>query len=300
MRQEFDLKFVSEIVSVSVYRNRPFLTLGTIRERTEGMLTFLDDKKYIRKLLENNNIVAVCTTKDLAELLPEHYGLVVSDNPRNEFFSLHNYLQRQTNFYWTDFANEIDSESFIHPSANIANKNVRIGKGVVIEAGVTVLERSIIGDNVIIRAGSTIGSEGFYFSRNNNQILSVAHAAGVVLSEGVEIQANCAISRGVFHDSTCLGENTKLDNLVHIAHNVKIGRRCLLAANAMIAGSVTIGDDVWIGPSSSISNELTIGDRAYITIGSVVTRDLLPGQRVSGNFAIPHDKFIQNYRKLIR
>jgi UDP-3-O-[3-hydroxymyristoyl] glucosamine N-acyltransferase len=109
----------------------------------------------------------------------------------------------------------------------------------------------------------------------------------------VELQANCCISKSVFGGFTEIGEDSKFDNMVHIAHNVKMGKRCFAAACAMIAGSVTIGDDVWIGPAAAITSEVDIGDKASITVGSVVSRNVAPGQKVTGNFAIDHDRFIE-------
>ncbi len=149
---------------------------------------------------------------------------------------------------------------------------MRIGRRTVIEPHVTVLPHSIVDDDVILRAGCVIGMQGFEFKRLGGEILPVAHAGGVRLHDRVEVQANSVVDRSVFGGFTEVGEDSKIDNLVHIAHNVKIGKRSLLAANAMIAGSVVIGDDVWIGPSASISSEITIGDRAFVTLGSVVTR----------------------------
>ena len=119
---------------------------------------------------------------------------------------------------------------------------------------------SFIGNDVIIGPNSTIGSRGFEFIRNEGQIIAVEHAGGVKVEDRVEIQANCAIDCSVFGEFTEIGEESKLDNLVHIAHNVIIGKRCLLAACAMVAGSTSIGDDVWIGPGTSISSEINIGD----------------------------------------
>jgi UDP-3-O-[3-hydroxymyristoyl] glucosamine N-acyltransferase len=194
--------------------------------------------------------------------------------------------------YWKDFPSEISEEAIIHPKAYIADKNVRVGRGTVIEPGVTILERTVIGEDVILRAGCTLGSQGFEFKRIDGKILNVAHAGGLMIGNRVEIQANSALSRSIFGGFTELGEDTKLDNLVHIAHNVTIGKRCFLAACAMIAGSVSIGNDVWIGPGASISSGITIGDDAQITIGSVVTRDVLHNQRVTGNFAIEHKRFL--------
>jgi UDP-3-O-[3-hydroxymyristoyl] glucosamine N-acyltransferase len=263
------------------------------------MLVFLESEKYLARFFQNPYIVGVVTTPVISSALPERYGVAVSDHPRKAFFTFHNYLATKTDFYWKDFPSQISENAIIHPNAYVAPRNVRIGRGTVIEPGVTVLERSIIGEDVILRAGCTVGSQGFYLGRIEGEVFSIAHAGGVKIHDRVEVQANSAISRSVFHEYTELGEDTKLDNLVHIAHNSKIGARCLLAANAMVAGSVTIGDDVWIGPGASISNEITIGDGARITIGSVVTRDVAPGQSVSGNFAIEHDKFIA-FLKTIR
>jgi len=96
-----------------------------------------------------------------------------------------------------------------------------------------------------------------------------------------------------------VGDDTKTDNFVHIAHNVHLGRGCFLAAHAMVAGSVTMGDEVWIGPSAAISSEITIGSKANITIGAVVTRNVEPGQKVSGNFAIDHTRYMA-FLKTIR
>jgi UDP-3-O-[3-hydroxymyristoyl] glucosamine N-acyltransferase len=281
-----------EKLAGQVVRNGEFQSLGLVTYKTSRLLVYLEHEQYLPKLLENPNISCVITTEDLAKNLPSQLGLAIVDDPRKTFYEIHARLDASTDFYWKSFPTEISPDAQIHPQALIANNNVRIGRGTVVEAGVTLLERSIICNDVVLRAGCTIGSQGFEFKRIGDRILPVAHAGGIRICDRVEIQANCALSRSVFGGFTEIGEDTKLDNLVHIAHNVRIGKRCLLAACAMIAGSVTIGDDVWIGPGASISSEVTIGDRASITIGSVVTKDVAPGQRVTGNFAIDHDKFI--------
>jgi len=286
------LEEIADLVDVVIERDAEFKSLGFVTHVRPQMLVFLEHEKYLLNLLRNPQICGVITTRELAGHLPAQSGIAIADNPRKAFYELHNYLAEKTDFYWTDFPSEISDEAVIHPKAYIADRNVRIGRGSIIEAGVTVLERSLIGEDVVLRAGCVIGSEGFQFERIDSRVLSVAHAGGVKLGNRVEIQANSAISRSAFGGFTELGDDTKLDNLVHVAHNVKIGERCFLAACAMIAGSVTIGDDVWIGPGACISSEITIGDKANITLGSVVTRDVPPGQRVTGNFAIDHAKFI--------
>jgi UDP-3-O-[3-hydroxymyristoyl] glucosamine N-acyltransferase len=287
-----------EGLEVRVIRDGEFGSLGLVTHDRSGLLVFLEHEQHLARLLDNPKISCVITTPDLAEKLPSRLAVAITGNPRKIFYEFHNDLVTNTDFYWQSFSTVISPGAHIHSSAYVAEKNVRIGNGTVIEAGVTVLERSIIGDNVLLRAGCTVGSQGFEFKRIGGQILPVAHGGGVRLHDRVEIQANCALSRSVFGGYTEIGEDTKLDNLIHIAHNVRIGKRCLLAASVMVAGSVVMGDDVWVGPGASISSEVTIGDGASITIGSVVTRDVAAGERVTGNFAIPHDKFVAFLRSI--
>jgi UDP-3-O-[3-hydroxymyristoyl] glucosamine N-acyltransferase len=276
------LSEITNIVDVEIIRDGEFECLGWVKRARENMLTFLESQKFLEDFLQISFPCSLITTGELAKDLPENYGIAVSPNPRKAFYQLHNYLATRTEFYWQDFTSEISPLATIHPRAFVAEKNVRIGKGAIIEPGVMVLERSIIGEEVIIRAGTVIGSQGFEFKRMDGGIMSIAHAGCVRLHDRVEVQANCGISRSVFGGATELGEDTKLDNLVHIAHNVQVGKRCLMAAAAMIAGSVIIGDDVWIGPGAIISSEITIGDRSQITIGSLVTKSIPSDQRVVG------------------
>ena len=290
---------IRDKTSIEVVRDGEFESLGLITYNKPRQLGFIEDAKYLPELLAKTNIACIISIPSLISLIPERLGLGVYTNPRQAFYEIHSYLARETDFYWKDFSTEIASSVRIHPTAYIAEKNIRIGEKCEIGPNVSVLEGSIIDNGVIIRAGSVIGTEGFEFERIGKEIMPVIHAGGVLIHTRVEIQANCCVSKAVFGGFTKIGEDTKLDNLVHVAHGVSIGKRCLLAACAMVAGSATIGDDVWIGPSASISPEIKIGGGASITIGSVVTKDVAPGQRVTGNFAIDHDKFIA-FLKTIR
>ncbi|BBC22726.1 UDP-3-O-(3-hydroxymyristoyl)glucosamine N-acyltransferase [Pseudanabaena sp. ABRG5-3] len=287
-----NLDALIRIVPVLIKSNSSFSSLGSISHSEKNMLVFLESSKFISKALRNPEISCILTNSEIAEKLPNIYGIAISDNPRYDFFSIHNYLALETDFYWQDFESRISKNVSIHPTAYVASKNVVIGDGSIIEANVNILDNVIIGENVIIRSGSTIGSQGFEFKRIKNEIMSIAHAGGVKICDRVEIQANCAISKAIFGGFTEIGKDTKLDNLVHVAHNVKIGSRCLIAASATISGSSIIGDDVWIGPNSCISNEITVGDGAEITIGSVVVQNVPSLTRVTGNFAIDHKKFL--------
>lgn len=278
---------------LNIVRDSEFASLGFITMPTPAQLVYVEDAKYLTVLADKPNIACVITTPELAPSVPSSMGLAVSKMPRKTFYEIHHYLAKDTNFYWNACGNKIASSTCIDSTAYIAPHNVWIGERCEIGPNTTILPNSIIGDDVIIRAGVVIGTEGFEFERMGNEMLRVIHAGGVLVGNRVEIQANCCVSKALFGGFTQLGDDTKLDNLVHIAHSVIIGKRCFLAACAMVAGIATIGDDVWIGPSASIASYgVVIGDRASITIGSVVTQNVAPGQRVTGNFAIDHDKFI--------
>jgi UDP-3-O-[3-hydroxymyristoyl] glucosamine N-acyltransferase len=298
-RFQMKLSEMKDRGSIEIVIDGELESLGVITHNNLKQLVFIEDSKYLPTMLERPNISSVITTEDLVPSIPERLGIGISKNPRESFYEIHNYLAKNTDFYGKSFKTEIASSAKIHPTAYVVERNVCIGERCYVGQNVSILENSILEDNVIIRAGSVIGTEGFEFNRIDREIIPVIHAGGVLLHNRVEIQANCCVSKAVFGGFTEIGEDTKLDNLIHIAHNVIIGKRCLLAACAMLAGSAKIGDDVWIGPSASVSSGVEIGDGASITIGSVVTKNVAHGQRVTGNFAIDHDKFIA-FLKTIR
>ncbi|MBV8883694.1 MAG: hypothetical protein JO235_06795 [Chroococcidiopsidaceae cyanobacterium CP_BM_RX_35] len=165
----------------------------------------------------------------------------------------------------------------------MAPKNVRIGRGSIVEPNAVILERSIIGEEVVIRSGAVIGGEGFEPKYVNGDHIVVPHAGGVLLHDKVEIQANTHVARNVFGGFTEIGKDTKIDALVQIAHNVSVGCRCEIAASAVIAGSTVIGNDVWIGPNATVSSELQIGNGTFIALGSVVTKDIPDFAMVAGS-----------------
>lgn len=148
-----------------------------------------------------------------------------------------------------------------------------IGRGTTVASNVTIADGVVIGANCRIKSGSVIGEDGFGFERDEDGTpVRLHHFGGVHIGENVEIGALNSIASGTFQP-TKIGDFTKTDHLVHIAHNCTIGDRCLLTACTEISGSVVIGSRVWTGPNCSIMNGLSIGDDAYIGIGSVVIED---------------------------
>lgn len=275
-----------------------------IRHAPPYTLTYCGSEVYVRKSIAHAHVTAILTTPQIAQsvmhTMPEgtNKGLAVSDSPKVDFFKLHNYLAEKTEFYRRPNRSSIGAGCTISKWASIDEQNVVIGDNVVIEDFVRISANTTIGNGTIIRSGTVIGGDGFQFLRLPNTILKVAHAGGVWIGENVEIQSSCMIDRHIFGGDTRIGNDTKLADGVHIAHCAQIGARTLIAAGAIVLGSAAIGDDVWIGPGAVISNEIDIGNAAYITLGAVVTRNVAAGERVTGNFAIAHERFLQHLRTI--
>lgn len=277
---------------------KAFSGLGLSTTGRPGTLTFLDAERYAPSILRNPHVTGVITTPELASILPATLPVYLFQNPRHVFYSLHNLLAEGSDVRLP--ATVIHPRALVHPTSYIAPRGVVIGEQVYIEPQVTIFAGVYIGARSVIRAGARIGVEGFEHKRTSNGILSVRHDGCVHIGEDVEIGPNNTVAKGLMGRDTVIGDQTKLDALVHVAHCVQIGKRCLLPACAMVAGSVSIGDDVWIGPNASVSSQVSLGSGAIVTIGAVVTRDVSTLERVSGNFAIPHAQHLQQLRRQLR
>jgi UDP-3-O-[3-hydroxymyristoyl] glucosamine N-acyltransferase len=165
---------------------------------------------------------------------------------------------------------------------SFVGKDVSIGRGTIIRNNVVIEGRVTIGEDCIIGSGTVIGSDGFGYYHDSDGIpRRVPHFGGVRIGSRVEFGANDTVSRGTLAD-TVIDDDSKFDNLVHIAHNDHIGRRCLVTAMAEVSGSVTLEDDVYVAPCASIDSQLRVGKRSLVGIGAVVTKDVEPGKVVAG------------------
>ena len=262
-----------------------------------NLLSFIEDQKYIPQLNNNNSIKGIFCTQEIASsgLIRADIDLIIVNEPKWFFFSIIDYLAKNQERQPTI----IDSSSEISPHAYISPVGVKIGKNCKIDPNVTILSDVTIGDNVVIRAGSVVGTDGFEHKKTAHGILSVAHNGEVIIHDNVEIGANSHVAKGFSYRSTVIGESTKLDAFVHYAHGVQCGKECLIVAHAMIGGNVDIGNNVWIGPSAVITNRIVLEDNCFVTLGAVVTRSVKNGETVTGNFAIPHQKFLKNFKRSI-
>jgi UDP-3-O-[3-hydroxymyristoyl] glucosamine N-acyltransferase len=187
----------------------------------------------------------------------------------------------------------------------------RLADGVSLGDGVTLGEDTIIGpravcypdvrigSRVVIKAGAVIGGQGFGYRSGASGHERIPHVGGCILEDDVEIGSNSCVDRGSV-DDTVIGAGTKLDNLVHVGHNVRIGRRCLLMAGVGIAGSTHIGDDVILAGHVGVTDHLVIGDRARIAAKSAVFGDIPAAASFSGHPARPHRQFLRAQAALYR
>lgn len=164
-------------------------------------------------------------------------------------------------------------------------ENSRIGKNCRLDSNVVVYHNCCLGSNVIVQANSTVGSTGFGYTFVDGAHRLIPHNGGVVIEDSVEIGANCCIDRAKF-GNTIIGAGTKIDNLVQIAHNVVIGKCCLIAGQAGIAGSCKLGDGVVLGGQAGLADNIVIGDGTMVGGGAGVISDVARGQQVSGTPAI--------------
>jgi len=208
-------------------------------------------------------------------------------------------------------------EEGVHLAPNVTisagakiGRGTRIAPGAVIGPGVAIgrdceigpnatISFALLGDRVRIYAGVRIGEAGFGATAGAAGVIDVPQLGRVILQDGVTVGSNSCIDRGAWED-TVLGENTKLDNMVHIAHNVRIGRNCVLAGFTGISGSVTVGDGCAFGGRAGIADHVTIGDGAQIAAGGGVFRDIPAGETWGGTPAQPIRSWLRETAMLAR
>jgi UDP-3-O-[3-hydroxymyristoyl] glucosamine N-acyltransferase len=177
----------------------------------------------------------------------------------------------------------------------------RIGDDCIIHSQCSIRERAVVGDRVILHDGVVVGSEGFGFAKQaDGTHLKIPQGAGVIIEDDVEIGANSTIDRPAVGE-TRVQAGTKIDNLVHIAHGVSVGRRVLLAAQVGISGSAVVEDDVILAGQVGVAGHLRIGKGAMATAQSGIPNSVEAGAYVSGSPAVPHREWLKasaSYRQL--
>lgn len=276
----------------------------------QGDISFLGNEKYLPQFL---------ATKAGAVIVPAGHdfgnhpaSLVAVANPSLAFAAVVRHFAKEAE----KFSPGIDARAVVSPTAKLDPEKVRIHAGAVvmdgaiigdgteiapnaviqdqavigrdcrIGANVTIRERCILGDRVFIQPGAVIGSDGYGYEFSNGKHVKIDQVGIVEIGDDVEIGANTTIDRARF-GKTIVGEGTKVDNLVQIAHNVVIGKHCLVISQTGLAGSSKLEDYVTLAAQSGIAGHVTIGAKAILAARSGVTTNLGGGETYSGHPAIP-------------
>jgi len=270
-RPDRDLSVDIEGVASSLSGRRNFLSFSTSKQP----LNFVDGSVVLSPALP---------------LTAQGEIVLLTEKPRLEFILCLNWLDENIGFEQNP-RGQVHKSAEVHKSA-IVEFGAKIGPRSRIGAHAVIRSCVSIGENCEIGAGSVIGDPGFGYETSPNQPpLRFTHLAGVDVGNNVIVGNGATIARGSL-SNTKIGDDVKIDNLVHIAHNVSVGSRSLIAASAEISGSVVMGVDVWVGPNSSVRDGVHVGDRALIGIGAVVMRDVREDAVVAGNPAreLPRNK----------
>jgi UDP-3-O-[3-hydroxymyristoyl] glucosamine N-acyltransferase len=286
------LSEVENAASMAVRRDGDFQTLGFLSDTYPHHLVFLENHGFLRALQRNRSVSAVLTTAELADAVPRDLAVAICDQPRIVFADLHHELALR-GFYWDDFPTVIDPSAKVHPTAWIAERNVRIGAASEIAPNATVLERCVIGENVAVGAGAVLGGVGFQTVRSSEPMLEMNHAGGLLVESRARILPGAVIATGLFRQNTVISEDARVGSNAFVSHGVQLGRRVFVGHGSVINGNVAVGAESWIGPGAIVSQNLRIGEKAFVSLGAVVIRNLAAGARVSGNFAVPHRRLLR-------
>ncbi len=276
-------------------------------------LTFFENRKYADQLGATKAGACILANGDV-DRAPRATATLTTARPYEAF-------ARAVSLFYGDalFSKSVDNADalagqLVHPKAQLAEgvvvepgaivgREAVIGPGTTIAAGAVIGYRVVLGrdcyvgphasimhtlagDGVIVHAGARIGQDGFGFAMSARGHFKVPQVGRVIIGDGVEIGANTTIDRGSLSD-TVIGEGTKIDNLVQIAHNVVIGRHCVLVAQSGIAGSTHLGDFVVMGAKSGIIGHVTVGSGAQIAAAAQVKDHVEAGARMGGAPAKP-------------
>jgi UDP-3-O-[3-hydroxymyristoyl] glucosamine N-acyltransferase len=279
-----------------------------------GDLTFATGKAPIGGQFLSQASAVVCLP-EFASFVPDGVAALVSIKPKDAFAVIgRKMFPTSLRLDWKTQTGAVHTEAVIEEGAVICagaviGAGAGIGRGTVVGPNAVIgpgcqigrncdigpcasVSNALIGNGVTLHAGARIGQDGFGFVPGADGLEKMPHIGRVIIQDNVEIGANTAIDRGML-DDTIIGEGTKIDNLVQIAHNVRIGRHCVIAALCGISGSVTLGDWVMLGGGVGLADHVTLGDKVQVAATSGVMNDIPAGEKWAGVPAQPIRDFFR-------
>lgn len=306
------LKEIAEIADADLQDNNSadivIEDVASLDQASNKQISFLDNIKY-KDSFAKTKAVACIVAPEMAQYAPKGCHLLTTENPYKAYA-----LVAQAFYPANHPPAEISDQAHVHPTAQIAEgciieagaviaEGVELGDNCWIEANAVVgrnvqigkdchigpnasLSHAVIGQGTRIYPGARIGQDGFGFAIDPAGHVKVPQLGRVIIGDHVEIGANTCIDRGAGPD-TVIGDGTWIDNSVQIGHNVKIGKGCVIVAQAGIAGSATLEDYVVVAAQGGVAGHLTIGTGAQIAAQSGIMQDVPAGEKVMGSPALP-------------
>jgi len=287
--------------------SRLITDVSPLDSATKSDISFLDNVKYVDSFRKTQAGACVVRAK-FADYAPKNTILLITEEPYYKFAQISQIFHPQPQPVPVIAPSaSISSSAIIGVDVDIA-ENVVIGDGVKIGDGSSIgantvisravqigkncrisnnvsISHAILGNSIIIHSGARIGQDGFGFAPYSEGLFKVPQLGRVIIEDGVEIGANSCIDRGAGPD-TVIGSGTKIDNLVQIGHNVKIGRSCVVVSQVGISGSTYVGDGVMLGGQVGVAGHLRIGSGAKIAAQSGVITDVPAGAAFGGYPAV--------------
>ncbi|OUU43771.1 MAG: UDP-3-O-(3-hydroxymyristoyl)glucosamine N-acyltransferase [Verrucomicrobia bacterium TMED56] len=285
--------------------------IASLKNAQEGDLSFLSNPKY-KSEVKSSLATFILLPLDFHEEPKEGQVFIKTKNPSQALANVCRLIQ---SILFEGIPVGVHDTAFVHESAVLESgvcigpfsyigSNVKIGKNTIVESHCYVGEKVIVGENthfhpgckilslsevgngVVLNSGVVVGSEGYGFEQVGSFHEKIPHLGKVVIEDDVEIGANTCIDRARL-EATIIGAGSKIDNLVQIGHNVRIGKGCLIVAQVGIAGSVEFEDGVIVGGQAGFAGHLKVGKGAKIAGQAGITKDVPPDAYLKGNPAIP-------------
>ena len=292
--------------------------LSSVQTAEVGSLSYLSDRKYVSRLATIKGGVVLTQVEFADETLPLTY-IVVKD-PKRVFAQIAKEWLPKNPWIGISAKAEIHPQASVHPSAHVGpftiigegakigantviyphcyiGPGVEVGEACEIYSHVNLVTLVRIGNRVRIFSGSVLGSEGFGFLEGATGYTEMPQLGKVVVEDDVRIGANCTIDRSTLGE-TLIGRGSKLDNLVHVGHNCKIGKNCIVCAQVGLAGSTLLEDDVILGGQVGLGGHLTVGKGARVGGQSGTSTNLKGGVTYFSTPSIPVREALRSYRYL--
>jgi UDP-3-O-[3-hydroxymyristoyl] glucosamine N-acyltransferase len=261
-----------------------------------GDIAFLSNPRYAAQLT-SSAAACVIVAPAFSDAARARGACIVSDSPYVYFARLTQLWKRHHGRPQTAGIHPsavVDPTACVHATATVGplcvvEAGATVGAGTVLASRVTLGQDCSIGERCIVHAGVVIGADGFGFALHAGEWIKIEQLGSVRIGDDVEIGANSCIDRGAL-DDTVIEDGVKIDNLVQIAHNVRIGRHSALAGNAGVAGSATIGEHCTVGGGAVVLGHLTLADNVHVSAASVVMRSIRQPGQYSGVFPIDDNK----------